>query len=365
MRHDGNDLTEALSLIDMESLLDREGIEYKTARGARGLQINVKECPCCGNSNWKVFLNAESGLGNCFHGDCEEKFNKWKFIKATLGSLSNKDLVAYIKSLAQEMGWRPAVRERVESRAIPKKLSIPDAISLPYNGKNLKYLNNRNITAEVAHYFHLMFSLNGKFEFGGEGGKRLFQDYSNRVIVPIFNLEGEMVSFQGRDITGMAEKKYLFPPEFSATGSVLYNGQNAIGAKSVVIGEGVFDVMAIKIALDQDIALREVVPVGSFGKHLSEGGEDSQMAKLRCLQKQGLEKVTVMWDGERVALQDAANTALKISALGIKTLVAVLPFGKDPNEVPPSVVRSAYREAIAVNRLSMARLKLSALEMKL
>ena len=64
-RGDGNkELEEALDRIDMEAWLDAEGIDYKITRGSRGTQINVKECPCCGNSNWKVYLNADNGLGN-------------------------------------------------------------------------------------------------------------------------------------------------------------------------------------------------------------------------------------------------------------------------------------------------------------
>lgn len=358
MREKNEELGEALELIDMESWLDREGVKYKVTRGARGTQLNIKECPCCGNSNWKVYINADSGLGNCFHGDCEEKFNKWKFIKASLGGVSNKDAVEHVKQVAAEMGWRPARREAIPVNMGKDELKIPEAIDLPYKGRNLKYLDNRNITSDVATYFHLKFSKHGKFEFTDVDGHKRFQDYSDRVIIPIFDLKGELVSFQGRDITGTADKKYLFPPGFSSTGSILYNAQNAVGAERIVVGEGVFDVMAIKIALDAEMNLRDVVPVGSFGKHLSAGDQESQLAKLMELKSTGLKQVTFMWDGEDRAIEDAVDAALMVKSIGLVARIALLPKDKDPNEVAPNVVREAFWKAEVVTPAIATRLKM-------
>ncbi len=76
------EIIEILEKIDIEAYLDREGIEYRGPYGSSGLQLNLKTCPVCGGDKWKVFLNAESGLGNCFSGSCDTKFNKWKFIRA-------------------------------------------------------------------------------------------------------------------------------------------------------------------------------------------------------------------------------------------------------------------------------------------
>jgi DNA primase len=352
------DLQEVLSSIDMEYWLDREGVRYRVTRGARGIQLNVKECPCCGNSNWKVYLNQDSGLGNCFSGDCEKKYNKWSFIRHSLGHLSNRDVVEHIKAVAIEQGWRPP---KVQATTVNYKtdLVLPTSYRLPIEGKNLKYLENRNITSVMAKYFSLRFSHRGMFKYLDENGKERFQDYSNRIIIPIFDLSGDLVSFQGRDITGNAEKKYLFPPGFASTGSHLYNGQNAHGAEDVVIGEGVFDVMATKIALDGEMSLRDVVPIGSFGKHLSHGGDDSQLAKLMELKAGGLKRITLMWDGEDRAINDAIETGLLLRKYGFLARIAILPKDRDPNEVAPSVVRNAYWKAETVNDSVAVRLRLA------
>lgn len=353
-----NELLEALEKIDIEAWMDREGVDYRVTRGARGVQLNVKECPCCGNSNYKVYINQDTGLGNCFAGDCEKKFNKWSFIKHSLGRLTVREVVEHVKAVAKEQGWRPA-RKIAMAVNMKTDLILPQSYPLPINGRNLKYLENRNITSDVAKYFSLLFSRRGVFRYKDENGKARVQDYSNRVIIPVFDLDGDLVSFQGRDILGTAEKKYLFPPGFASTGSHLYNGQNARGAANVVIGEGAFDVMATKIALDGDPQLRDVVPVGSFGKHLSSGDDDSQLSKLLTLREGGLKIVTIMWDGEDRAIDDAIEAGLMLRKYGFTARIAVLPKDRDPNEVPPSVVREAFWKASVVNESIAIRMRVA------
>ena len=356
---DGNkELEEALDRIDMEAWLDAEGVDYKITRGSRGTQINVKECPCCGNSNWKVYLNADNGLGNCFHGDCEVKLNKWKFIRAHLGSASPAEVIEHIKTTAKEQGWKPI---RTRATAVDDEatdLRLPQSFAIPVNGKfNLRYLTARGITTDIAKYFHLRLCHKGGFEYKFQG-RSMTQDYSNRVIIPIYDMGGELVSFQGRDILGTSEKKYLFPPGFASTGSILYNAHNVIGLEHVVMGEGVFDVMATKIAMDTDMSMRGIGQIGSFGKHLSHGDENSQLAKLIYLKEKGLKTVTYMWDGEKKAIHDAIESALIVCRYGLQVRVAILPDDKDPNESSVQEVLAAFRSAVTINKLSAAKLKL-------
>lgn len=358
MSNDRNaELQEAIDTLDIEAWLDREGVRYRHTRGSSGAQLNVKECPVCGNSSYKVYLNTATGLGNCFHGDCETKFNKWKFISASLG-IPARDAIEHIKQVAREQGWRPPRKAAMAVNTNSNELALPDSIALPHGGRNLKYLDNRNITGGVAAYFSLRFSTRGKFDYIDEEGHPRSQDYSNRVIIPIFDLAGELVSFQGRDITGTADKKYLFPPGFSSTGTHLFNGHNAHGAEHIVIGEGVFDVAAIKIALDADMHLRDIVPVGSFGKHLSHGSEDSQLGKLMKLKEGGLKMITFMWDGESKAIIDAVEAGLLLKTVGFVVRIAILPKGKDPNEVAGDVVREAFYKADVLTSAVATRLRL-------
>ncbi len=352
------DIQELLDSVDMEMWLDREGVDYRITRGSRGIQLNVRECPVCGAAKWKVYLNQDNGLGNCFSGDCEAKFNKWSFIKAQLGTPPARQLIEHIKQVAKEQGWRPTKKATLAVN-METELKLPESIALPHNGRNLKYLDNRNINADLASYFHLRYCQRGQFDYLDVEGRKRRQDYSKRVIIPIFDMAGDLATFQGRDITGESDRKYLFPPGFASTGSIIYNGHNAHGAEDIVIGEGVFDVMATKFALDGQPELRRVVAVGSFGKHLSHGDDVSQLAKLLQLRDGGLKRVTFMWDGEERALQDAIEAALLVRRFGLVARIAVLPKDKDPNEVAPQVVRDAFWKAVVVDDKVAIRMKVA------
>lgn len=349
------ELQEILESIDMETWLDDQGLRYKVVRGSSGRQANIKECPCCGNDKYKVYIGLDTGLGNCFV--CEEKFNRWKFIKSYLGT-NNRAAIEHIKSVARDQGWRPPKRQSNAAELSATGLALPASLPMPHMGRNLKYLDNRGITGDIAGYFGLRFSHRGRFDYLDDDGHPVTQDYSNRIIIPIFDLAGQLVSFQGRDITGTSEKKYLFPPGFASTGTHLYNGHNAIGAKRIAIGEGVFDVAAIKIALDGEMALRDVVPIGTFGKHLSHGDEDSQLAKLMALKTQGLEEVTFLWDGEPAAINAAIESALLLHTVGLRARIGILPEGKDPNEIPADVLRQVFYKARVVNPTTATQMRL-------
>lgn len=348
-----SDVRDLLDNLDMESWADYEGIRFKLTRGARGTQMNVRECPCCGNTKWKTYLNAETGLGNCFV--CDEKFSKWKFISAHL-NLSGKDTYAHIENYSKVQGWKPGVVTAAKEEA---KLVLPESIAIPFEERNLRYLIDRNITSDLAKEFSLRYSAAGRFSFNDPYGKKSFQDYSKRVIIPIFDLDNNLVTFQGRDITGLSEKKYLFPPGFASTGSVLYNGHvvNKQRPKRIIIGEGVFDCIAIKTAIQSDPVLSAIVPVASFGKKLG----DDQIEILKFLKRErGLEEIIFMWDSEADAMRAAVETAMKCRSAGIECRLAILPSGCDPNEVEPAEVCKAIWKAVLVDPMTAIRLKLNA-----
>lgn len=350
-------LTEVLDRLDIGAYLDREGIEYRETHGSSGPQFNLRECPVCGTAKWKVFLNVESGLGNCFSGSCDAHFNKFSFIRAHAG-LDNSKTAAHIFEVAKEMGWRPPRKSTVAVSMASREIKLPYSYPIPINGRNLAYLENRGITKEVAEYFHLRFCKKGLLSYEDRFGNTKYQDFGMRVIIPVFDLDGQLVSFQGRDITGTAEKKYLFPNGFASTGVHLYNGHNVHNTQRIVVGEGAFDVAAQKIAIDTDPDLRDIVPVGTFGKHLSFGNENSQLAKFIALQKRGVREVIIMWDGELKATDDAIKAGIMLKGVGYNVRIAMLPAGKDPNEVPPEVVCAAIWGAVPLTRESAIRLRM-------
>lgn len=363
---DNSEISELMDAIDLEAYLEREGVVFRPTMGSRGPQFNLRDCPVCGSSGWKVYINQETGLGNCFAGDHPpgKNFNKFSLMRALMGEgVHVSAVIEEARRIAKEFGWRRRRTTTVATTVNRGSPKLPESLELPIRGKNLAYLANRGIDVQTARYFGLRFCLNGGFDYVLSDGMRRRQDYSRRIIIPVFDLDGNLVSFQGRDITGKAEKKYLFPPGFASTGAHLYNGHNVIGTSRVVVGEGAFDVMALKLALDADPALRDVVAIGTFGKHLSFGVEESQETKFRRLKERGIDEVTFMWDGEIRATDDAIDAGNRLRGLGFKVRIGMLPPDKDPNEVPAAVVRQVFYQAKSLNAISSAAIALERRQM--
>lgn len=344
MRND-DDLGELLDSIDVESWLDSQGIDYRVGRGSSGRQLNIRTCPTCGSDQWKTYLNADSGLGNCFAGGHPpgETFNKWKYIRAHLNEANGRQVIEHIKAHVEGRGW---IAKRTTSVIVqtPVELKLPDSFALPHGGQNISYLVNRGITDAVTAYFHLRYCHKGWFGYTLDGQEK-WMKFDERVLIPVFDLDGKMVNFQGRDITGTQEPKYLFPPGLSSTGQHLLNGMNVKSTKRIAIGEGAFDIAALKLALDGDAALRDVIPVATFGKHLSFGSPESQESKFAVLRDRGVEEATFFWDGTIDATDAAVKAGFLLKKLGLRVRVAMLPPDLDPNEVPASVVREAFYQA--------------------
>lgn len=337
------DHEEIVRELDIEFLLQRESLAYKASRGSSGMQLNLQRCPHCGDSRWRTYMNTETGLGNCFV--CDEGLNKLKFIKAHF-DVEYKDAYRIAADVMREQGWRP--KRVIPAAVTAETVKLPYSYELPLeDGANLVYLENRGVDETLTRYFGLRWCEIGWWEFTDEEGKRARQNFDNRVIIPVHDLDGELVTFQGRDLSGTSPRKYLFPKALPGTGRFLYNGQNVQLTSEVVMGEGAFDVIATKKALDEEVELRHVVPVGSFGKHLSYGSLDGndQLGRFLKLKANGLKRVTIMWDGEEKALLSALNAAKLLVGIGLVARIALLPPDKDPNEVLPEVVRRAYWQA--------------------
>jgi DNA primase len=336
--------------LDFEYWLDRESIGYKRSRGRSGMQFQIQTCPNCGDGRYRTYMGEDTRRGNCFV--CNETFNNIKFIHLYLGHdpESKRDwgrTYDYVRDVLKEQGWRP--KRTTTAAVVMDSVELPESFELPTpDGRNLQYLEDRHITGELAKFFHLRCCVKGVWRFTNIDGTSGRQNFNNRVIIPVFDLEGKLVTFQGRDVTGLVgDKKYLFPSGLPGTGRYLFNGQNATSVERACMGEGAFDVIAIKTALDGEVALRDVVPIGSFGKHLSYGDPDGndQLGAFIKLKASGLREVTIMWDGEPAALISALDAAKLLTGIGIIAKIALLPAEKDPNEVTTDVVRRAFWEA--------------------
>lgn len=352
--------------IEPENLVAMLGFEYKVSTGNSGVQINVRDCPNCGATGYKVYLNYESGLGNCFK--CNIGFNKFKFAYLYFNK-DGKALNKFFNVNYDDLRYYPRKSEKKSKVSLERKdWKLPYFIETKDSKEATDYLTDRKITDKLITRFNLKYCAKGSYTYKDFDDVEQEVNFSKRIIIPIFDIEGKLVTFQGRDITGKSNRKYLFPNRLPGTGRFIYNSHYAINnkAKICILNEGVFDVFATTNALESDVAFKDYCAIGSFGKNLSMQSSalnlDDQLSDLFKLQKNGVERFVILWDGEREANLAALKACLKAKSYGLNFYVSYLPRNCDPAESTELEILDSISKAFVPSKLDLLRFRLNATE---
>ena len=138
-----------------------------------------------------------------------------------------------------------------------------------YGKSAKKYLNDRKIDDKIIKEFDIGLSLSDTelYEIlkskkytddemiasgiGVKTGNKIYDIYKNRIMFPLFNLEGQVVGFSGRRYDGIKEDKYINTKETDIfkKGELLYNyhiaKKEARKEKSIIVVEGFMDVIRL------------------------------------------------------------------------------------------------------------------------
>lgn len=168
-----------------------------------------------------------------------------------------------------------------------------------------------------------------------------FDRFRDRVMFPITDLRGRVVAFGGRALSPDAQAKYLNSPEtpLFQKGSLVYHGREAREAArtagTVIAVEGYVDV----IAMAQAGFVHTVAPLGTA---LTE-------RQLHLLWRMAPEPI-LCFDGDpaghRAALR-AIDLALPHLKPGLSLRFAMLPEGRDPDDLVSQAGADAMREVLA------------------
>jgi DNA primase len=353
-----------LDNLDVEQLVSYLGYDYRVSNGNSGVQLNLRSCPACHRQDFKVYVNADSGLGNCFQ--CNVGLNRYKLIKLTLGLASHQDVVKYVKTVSPSVSYKPKVHPDAYKLNSDWVLPINRKIELEEDVP--EYLRSRGIDAKLSKRFDLRICEAGFYKYKDFTDRNRFVDFSNRILLPVHDITGNLVTFQGRDITGESEKKYLFPNMLPGTARFIYNAHYALKNKAskIVLSEGCFDVFATTTALESDVAFKDFAACGTFGKHLSISSTNvntaDQLTDLFRLAEEGVEEFIVLWDGEPEAIKAAIVAALSLQGYGLNATVARLSDGQDPAEAGTDKILSALAERRKPSKLDLIRMRLLANE---
>ena len=341
------------TLVGRSVKLTKAGREYKAC------------CPFHHEKSPSFYVNDEKGFYHCFgcgaHGDAI------RFLTENAG-LPFMDAV---KDLAAAAGMElpapdPAARARAERAG--GLIGVSEAAAGWYR-KQLDgiegaaaraYLDRRGFGAHAREAFGIGFAPDGRnrlapalapakedelVEAGllikpDDPGAKAYDRFRGRLMIPIRDARGRTIAFGGR-ILDAGEPKYLNSPDTPLfdKGRTLYNldraGPVARKAGRAIVVEGYLDV----IALDQAGIGEAMAPLGTA---LTE----AQMARLWSL----VDAPILCFDGDaagRKASLRAAQRALAVLRPGKTLRFAMLPPGKDPDDLVRDGGAAAFEAAIA------------------
>lgn len=191
--------------------LEKRNIQFKTSGRNIGQNFIGMDCPFCGDRRNHLGVSKQHGFYSCFVCGAKGSF-QYLIFKLT---------GEWIKKSRFEL----VSEQETFSRAIDLDF---DFDSLSSNA--IQYLINRDYDPEelIDKY---------KIKDGGIVGK-----FKYRIMIPYF-MNNKLVTYSGRDYSGVQEPKYLHLDRESSIMSckdVLYNLNNC-NDQSIIITEGVFD----------------------------------------------------------------------------------------------------------------------------
>jgi hypothetical protein len=238
-----SDLDDTLAQIDLKDWLDDQGISYKSA-GTEN--VRLRECVFCGDSRSKVYISTKNKKGICYAGSCSKgAFNLYSFAREHL-HLDNHGTITHFNNFARSSGLSVRATVAPPVAVTTSGWEMPSSVNLPtLEDATHPFLTERRITLETQRRFELRWCEQGYHTYKDGMGNQRTQDFSQRVLIPVADLDGVIKSFQGRATWQVdeeqGERRYLFPTALPGTGRFLYGGNLVKGVPNLVINEGPFD----------------------------------------------------------------------------------------------------------------------------
>ena len=261
--------------------------------------VNVS-CPhCAGNFGYYLGINIQYAYSSCYR--CG-----YHWLPKTIAAIARVPLDTAIKLIAQ-YSTGEVLQEYQE------KINRNNSLTLPSEFKSLSkihwnYLKSRGFSAATARSNQLL-------------GTLMCGQYAMRIIAPIY-LDGLLISYQGRDVTGRQDTRYkacaaedeVWPHQDS-----LY-GVDECKKKSVIIVEGITD----KWRLGEDT-------IATFGIEWS--ATQARMIATR------FEKFFLLYDNEEQAQEKALSLYHYLTARGLDGEIINLNTDNDPGSLTDKQAR--------------------------
>ena len=328
------------SRIDLARLIEESGVSL-SRRGNR----YVGRCPFHGDTDPSFNVSPDKGLFHCF--GCGKSGTAFTYLSLREG-LTFPEAV---KRLAPRAGVSLEELEDSQPSDEVKRLAQANLAAqklfrrwLKQSRQAMEYLERRGVTRDAMDELQIgyapeswdglmneMIGMRYDADFlvsaglirQNEKGRR-YDYFRNRVIFPINDMDGNVAGFGGRALDDDAGPKYLNSPEtpLYQKSQILYMLDRAhrevYQERRAVVAEGYMDV----IALRQAGVLNAVAPLGAaLSKY------HARLLKRRC------DAVTFILDGDEAGARAVERGAGVFLGEGLRVEAAVMPPGKDPDDI--------------------------------
>lgn len=332
-------LMEVRARTDIETLVSSYVTLRRTGRNLKGL------CPFHSEKTPSFTVYPDDNSFYCF--GCGVGGDVIKFAQR----IENLDYIEAVKFLAERAGMSmpqdgfddgltKAKRRMKEINREAARFFYKTLVS-EKTKKGLEYLKNRGVSAESIKKFGIGYApdewdalakhlnskgftneeivladLGFKNKFGGVNDR-----FRDRVMFPIIDLQGSVIAFGGRDISGTSHAKYV-----NTGDTLVYKKTNNLFAMniakntsgdSIILGEGYMDVVAMHSA--------------GFNNAVASCGTALTQEQAAIISKYA-KKVIISYDADEAG-QKAVKRAIPIlRKAGLAIRVLVVSSGKDPDE---------------------------------
>ena len=324
-------------------------------------------CPFHGEKSPSFHCEDKKGRYHCF--GCSVSGDHFKF----LTELDGMSFPEAVEKIADMAGVPMPVRDAQEERREKERASLTDVMEMATvffqerlqgaeGAKARAYLRDRGLTPATQQSFRLGFAPDSrnalKEHLAAKGVPKAdieacglvrhgddipvsYDWFRDRIMFPIPDSRGKIIAFGGRALAPDALAKYMNSPdtELLHKGNVLYNfarARKALAKGGTVIAvEGYMDVIALAQAGFENV----VAPLGTA---LTEN-------QLELLWRMSGEPM-LCFDGDQAGLKAAwraADMALPVVQAGRSVRFALLPEGKDPDDLVKADGPDAFRTVLS------------------
>ena len=296
--------------IDVRKCLVAANIGYKESGNNIGDGwIGVQHCPFCGDTRYHAAINLNSAAFSCWV--CGKKAWIYEYLRAELG-LTEQEVKDFGRQFFTLYGDAYKGQKRISPPA-GKVLEFPSTFR-PLEGVCLDYLLSRGYDISVAQRYNL------------QCADIIDPFWKFRVIFP-FYFDWKLVAWTGRTIFPDVDPRYKNISNKQSLMDVratLYN-IDALARNSILV-EGPTDVLRIGSACAAVIGL------------------EFTNAQVYRIKERGVERVSIVFDGEEKAVKRAIRLAKCLDMVGIHADVVRLPDGMDPGSMSDSEAADLRKE---------------------